>query len=167
MQYQYHSGKVKGIKRAKAYCKLNRTKFTGGIEEELTAIKYYLMNKVLVIDDDEDISAMLFLLLRKSFDVAVVTNSEDIFPQLKTFQPDIILLDVFLTGYDGRIICKQLKFHPASKHIPIIMVSGNDEILQTVVLFGANDYLQKPFGSEALLLKINNLVRKIIPADLN
>ena len=67
------------------------------------------MNKLLIIDDDEDISAMLFLLLRsKNFEVAVVTKSEDIFHRIRTYQPDIILLDVFLTGYDGRVICKQL-----------------------------------------------------------
>ncbi len=80
------------------------------------------MNKLLIIDDDEDISAMLFLLLRaKDFEVAVVTKSEDIFHKIKNFQPDIILLDVFLTGYDGRVTCKQLKFHPDFKHIPVII----------------------------------------------
>ena len=67
------------------------------------------MNKLLIIDDDEDISAMLFLLLRsKNFEVSVVIKSEDIFNRIKTYQPDIILLDVSLTGYDGRVICKQL-----------------------------------------------------------
>ena len=117
------------------------------------------MNKLLIIDDDEDISAMLFLLLRsKNFEVAVVTKSEDIFYKIKTYQPDIILLDVFLTGYDGRIICKQLKFHPDSKHIHVIMVSGDEEVLQTVEQYGANDFIQKPFEAEALLFKINNLV---------
>lgn len=114
------------------------------------------MKKLLIIDDDEDISAMLFLLLRsKNFDVEVVIKSEDIFYKVKTYQPDIILLDVFLTGYDGRVICKQLKFHPDSKHIPVIMVSGDDEILQTVEQYGANDFIQKPFNSEEVILKIN------------
>lgn len=114
------------------------------------------MKKVLVIDDDEDISAMLFLSLRKDFEVAVVTHSEDIFPRIKSFAPDVILLDVFLTGYDGRVICKQLKFHPDSKHIPVIMVSGNDEILQTVEQFGADGFIQKPFQAEQLIEKIGN-----------
>jgi DNA-binding response OmpR family regulator len=114
------------------------------------------MNKLLIIDDDEDISAMLFLLLRsKNFEVAVVNKSEDIFHRIKSFQPDIILLDVFLTGYDGRVICKQLKFHPDSKHIPVIMVSGDDEILQTVEQYGANDFIKKPFNTEEVILKIN------------
>jgi Response regulators consisting of a CheY-like receiver domain and a winged-helix DNA-binding domain len=117
------------------------------------------MNKLLIIDDDEDISAMLFLLLRNDFDVAVVTKSEDIFPRIKEFQPDILLLDVFLTGYDGRVICKQLKFHPDSKHIPVIMVSGSDEVLQTVQQYGANDFIQKPFKSEELLSKISDLLK--------
>lgn len=118
------------------------------------------MNKLLIIDDDEDISAMLFLLLRsKDFEVAVVTKSEDIFHKIKSFQPDIILLDVYLTGYDGRVICKQLKFHPDSKHIPVIMVSGDDEILQTVEQYGANDFIQKPFDADTLLGKINNLLK--------
>jgi DNA-binding response OmpR family regulator len=114
------------------------------------------MKKVLIIDDDEDISAMLFLSLRKNYEVAVVTASEDIFPRIKSFEPDIILLDVFLTGYDGRVICKQLKFHPDSKHVPVIMVSGNDEILQTVDQFGANDFIQKPFEAEELINRIEN-----------
>ena len=117
------------------------------------------MNRVLIIDDDEDISAMLFLLLRKDFDVAVVTKSEDIFPEIKKVQPDIILLDVFLTGYDGRVICKQLKFHPDSKHIPVIMVSGHDDVLQTVEQYGANDFIQKPFEAATLLTKINDLLK--------
>ncbi len=118
------------------------------------------MNKLLIIDDDEDISAMLFLLLRaKDFEVAVVTKSEDIFHKIKNFQPDIILLDVFLTGYDGRVICKQLKFHPDFKHIPVIMVSGDDEILQTVVHYGANDYVKKPFNEKTLLTKISDLLK--------
>jgi DNA-binding response OmpR family regulator len=123
------------------------------------------MKKVLIIDDDEDISAMLFLSLRKNYEVAVVTASEDIFPRIKSFQPDIILLDVFLTGYDGRVICKQLKFHPDSKQIPVIMVSGNDEILQTVDQFGANDFIQKPFEAELLLAKINKFVNENSPVD--
>ena len=120
------------------------------------------MKKLLIIDDDEDLSAMMYLLLAsKDFSVAVVTRSEDIFQKIKEFTPDIILLDVFLTGYDGRMICKQLKFHPNSKHIPVIMVSGDDEALRTAGQFGANDFIQKPFEAEELLFKINNQINSV------
>lgn len=119
------------------------------------------MNKLLIIDDDEDISAMLFLLLRsKNYEVAVVTKSEDIFQKIKSFQPEIILMDVFLTGYDGRVICKQLKFHPDSKHIPVIMVSGHDDVSQTVAQYGASDFIRKPFSSEEVISKINMQLEK-------
>ena len=107
------------------------------------------MKKVLIIDDDEDISAMLFLLLRSKFEVAVITKSEDIFHRIRSFEPDIILLDVFLTGYDGRVICKQLKFHPFSKHIPVIMVSGHDEVSDCMSKYGADDFLLNKIGCTA------------------
>ena len=123
------------------------------------------MKKLLIIDDDEDISAMLYLILKSNgFEVAIVTRSEDIFERIKNYRPDVILLDVFLTGYDGRMICKQLKFHPDSKHIPVIMVSGDDDVLQTVEKFGANDYIQKPFKADEVVIKINNLVGKKLTA---
>ena len=118
------------------------------------------MKKVLIIDDDEDISAMLFLLLRSKFEVAVITKSEDIFHRIRSFEPDIILLDVFLTGYDGRVICKQLKFHPFSKHIPVIMVSGHDEVSDCMSKYGADDFLLKPFESDQLISKIDKQLEK-------
>lgn len=113
------------------------------------------MQKLLIIDDDEDISAMLYLLLRSRFEVAAITKSEDIFLRIRAFQPDIILLDVFLTGYDGRVICKQLKFHPSSKHIPVIMVSGHDEVSDSVSKYGADDFILKPFEADQLIAKID------------
>ena len=118
------------------------------------------LQKLLVVDDDEDISAMLFLLLRSRYEVAVITKSEDIFQKIRSFEPDIILLDVFLTGYDGRVICKQLKFHPASKHIPVIMVSGHEDISKTVSEFGADDFISKPFEAADLINKIEQLLVK-------
>ena len=116
------------------------------------------MQKILIIDDDEDISAMLFLLLRSKFEVAVITKSEDIFQKIRTFEPHIILLDVFLTGYDGRVICKQLKFHPSSKNIPVIMVSGHDEVSDSVTKYGADDFILKPFEGDQLIAKIDKLL---------
>jgi DNA-binding response OmpR family regulator len=113
------------------------------------------MKKILIIDDDEDISAMLFLLLRSRFEVAVITKSEDIFQRIRSYEPHIILLDVFLTGYDGRVICKQLKFHPSSKHIPVIMVSAHDEVSESVSKYGADDFILKPFEAEQLISKID------------
>lgn len=119
------------------------------------------MTRLLLIDDDEDISAMLYLLLRTRYDVAVINKSEDIFQKIRSFEPDIILLDVFLKGYDGRVICKQLKFHPASKHIPVIMVSGHEDISDTALRCGADDFISKPFDSKDLIQKIDYQLKRV------
>ena len=85
--------------------------------------------KILVIDDDADITAMLCLVIRSAgFECEVTNRSEDIFQKARTYRPDVILLDVFLTGYDGRKLCKQFKFHPETKNIPVIMVSGHESV---------------------------------------
>lgn len=125
--------------------------------------------KVLVIDDDADITAMMCLVLRsEGFNVEVTTRSEDIFQKARSYRPDVILLDVFLTGYDGRHICKQFKFHPETKEIPIIMVSGHETVSQTIDEFGADDFILKPFKLETLLVKIDqHTVKPVGPASVN
>ena len=125
------------------------------------------MQKLLIIDDDEDISAMLFLLLRPRFEVAVTTRSEDIFQKIRTFSPNIIILDVFLSGYDGRAICKQLKFHPSSRHIPVIMVSGHDDVSDTVSKYGADDFILKPFESADLISKLEKQLKIAASGKIN
>ena len=114
--------------------------------------------KFLLVDDELTNITILENMLEQwqCFNVMSTTKPKEVMGLYEEFQPDIILLDVFLTGYDGRVICKQLKFHPDSKHIPVIMVSGNDEILQTVDQFGANDFIQKPFEAEELIARIEN-----------
>ena len=113
------------------------------------------MHKLLLIDDDEDISAMLYLILGSKFEVAIINKSENIFNKVRSFLPDLILLDVFLTGYDGRVICKQLKFHPAYKHIPVILVSGHTDVVNSITKYGADDFIEKPFNAETLIAKID------------
>ena len=117
------------------------------------------MQRLIIVDDDEDLSAMLFLLLRSQFEVAVINGSDTIFQKIKSFKPHLILLDVFLKGYDGRVICKQLKFHPLYKHIPVIMLSGHTDVLDAVSKFGADDFIFKPFSGDHLLSKIEALLK--------
>ncbi|MEO5647846.1 MAG: response regulator transcription factor [Chitinophagaceae bacterium] len=123
--------------------------------------------KVLVIDDDADITAMMRLVLRsEGFEVEATTRTEDIFEKARNYKPNVILLDVFLTGYDGRDICKQFKFHPETKNIPIIMISGHETVSDTIVDYGANDFLLKPFKLEALLNMIKtHLVKSESPTS--
>ncbi len=83
------------------------------------------MCKVLVVDDDKDLLEVIVALLSmKGFEVKTNVNWENGFDVIKEFQPQLILLDVFLSGVDGLEICKQLKSSSETKHIPIIIFSG-------------------------------------------
>ena len=114
------------------------------------------MSKILVIDDDLDIlSVMEVLLSMKGFDVEVTAKGENTFPKIDSFKPDLILLDVLISGYDGRIICKQLKANDETRHIPVIMFSAHPGAAATISDYGADDFISKPFDVNNLISKVN------------
>jgi DNA-binding response OmpR family regulator len=113
------------------------------------------MKKILLIDDDPDVITVLQLLLKKKgYEVATASREEEAYSQVKQFEPDLIVLDVLLSGVDGRTICKKLKNSPASKHIPIIMFSAHPGAQKNMEEFGADDFISKPFESNKLLERI-------------
>ena len=113
------------------------------------------MKKILLIDDDPDVIAVLQVLLKKNgYEVASASREEEAYNQVKFFKPDLIVLDVLLSGVDGRIICKKLKSSSASKHIPIIMFSAHPGAQKNMEEFGADDFISKPFESNKLLERI-------------
>ena len=114
------------------------------------------MSRILVVDDDIDIlSVMEVLLSMKGFDVEVTAKGENTFPKIKSFKPDLILLDVLISGHDGRIICKQLKTNENTKHIPVIMFSAHPGAAATIGDYGADDFIAKPFDVAHLIKKVN------------
>ena len=80
------------------------------------------MNKVLIVDDDIDILTVVEMLLSmNNYTVKAISKWQDITSSIKSFSPDLILLDVALSGADGRDICKQLKQSNETQHIPVIL----------------------------------------------
>ncbi len=115
------------------------------------------MSRILVVDDDTDIlSVMEILLTMKGFEVEVTAKGENTFPKINTFRPDLILLDVLISGHDGRTICKQLKTDEATKHIPVIMFSAHPGAAATIADYGADDFIAKPFDVNNLIQKVNS-----------
>lgn len=110
--------------------------------------------KILVIDDDPGILDSLKLLL-KEFDYKVETSSNGkVAYNLKEELPDLILLDIWMSGTDGRDVCKYLKKQKKTKHIPIIMFSANKDTESIAKEAGADDFIYKPFDMYELLNKI-------------
>lgn len=113
------------------------------------------MKKILLIDDDPDVITVLQLLLKKKgYEVATASREEEAYHQVSVFQPHLIVLDVLLSGVDGRTICKKLKGATASKHIPIIMFSAHPGAQKNMQEFGADDFIPKPFESSKILERI-------------
>ncbi|HUZ60001.1 MAG TPA: response regulator [Hanamia sp.] len=114
------------------------------------------MSKILVVDDDTDIlSVMKILLTMKGFEVEVTSKGENALPKTESFKPDLILLDVLISGHDGRTICKELKSKKETQHIPVIMFSAHPGAAATIADYGADDFISKPFDVNNLMKKVN------------
>jgi CheY-like chemotaxis protein len=118
------------------------------------------MPKILMVDDDKDLLEVTqSLLAKKGYEVATVTCWEDALQALDTFQPQVILLDVFLSGIDGLDICKQLKSLPTTKHIPVIILSAYPGVAESVTYeYGADDFIAKPFEVSDLITKVHSVL---------
>ncbi len=110
--------------------------------------------KILVADDDASIvDAIKMILEDEGYDVDTTVDGETVSKMFEN-QPDLLLLDIWMSGQDGRDICKALKAQESTKHIPIIMVSANKDTEEMAKISGAEDFLAKPFELEDLLAKV-------------
>lgn len=116
--------------------------------------------KILVIEDNQDVlTALQSLLEYCGFQSLGVTSfSETVFEQLKTEPFALVIIDVMLSGTDGRDLAKRLKNTVETKTVPILMTSAYPNVEDSVKLSGADDFLPKPFGIEELREKLNNLL---------
>jgi len=120
-----------------------------------------LMKTILIIDDDPDIITLLQVLLKNNSYGVITAHSEDeAYYQLEAFKPHLIIMDVLLSGADGRIICQKLKAANAFKHIPIIMFSAHPGAQKNMLDFGADDFIPKPFQGNLLLERIEMQLEK-------
>jgi len=112
------------------------------------------MIRVLVVDDNLDILHLVQMVLKNNgFEVLASPKGGDVSENTATFAPEVILLDVYLSGYDGRDICKSLKENEKTKDIPVIMFSAQikaDEIKECK----ADDFIAKPFDVNELISKL-------------
>lgn len=111
--------------------------------------------KILIVDDEPDIVLALVTILEDAGYKVVSTDSGDHLEQLvETEQPALILLDMLLSGWDGREIARRLKARQATRHIPILMLSAHPVAMQEASAAGADDFLAKPFELDELLMKV-------------
>ncbi len=128
--------------------------------------------KILIVDDDENIAELIALYLTKEcFETAIVHDGEEALTQFGTFAPNLILLDLMLPGIDGYQVCREIR---QKSDVPIIMLSAKGETFDKVLglELGADDYIIKPFDSKELVARVRAVLRRFqvkdaVPAPSN
>lgn len=120
------------------------------------------MPRILLIDDDKDFLTILKnTLSRKGFEVHAHESWDENIELVNRIKPNLIILDVFLSGIDGLDICKKIKKSPFTKNIPVLIISGFPWISQSAIYeYGANDFIAKPFELNKLLHKIHKIFNR-------
>jgi len=122
-----------------------------------------LKEKILVVDDEEDILELLkYNLSREGYQVFCTTSGEKTLTLVKTETPDLIVLDLMLPGMDGLEVARRLKDNPHTKNVPIVMLTakGEEADIVTGLELGADDYVTKPFSPRILLARVRAVLRR-------
>lgn len=116
--------------------------------------------KILIVDDDENIAELISLYLTKEcFETKIVYDGESALMALPEFKPNLILLDLMLPGIDGYQVCREIR---KANNIPIIMLSAKGETFDKVLglELGADDYMIKPFETKELVARVKAVLRR-------
>ena len=116
--------------------------------------------KILIVDDDENIAELIELYLTKEcFDTKIVNDGESALSVFETYEPNLILLDLMLPGIDGYQVCREIR---SKNPTPIIMLSAKGEVFDKVLglELGADDYMEKPFDSKELVARVKAVLRR-------
>ena len=119
--------------------------------------------KIMIVDDDNNIAELISLYLTKEcFDTKIVNDGEAALKEFDSFSPNLILLDLMLPGIDGYQVCREVRQRSS---IPIIMLSAKGEIFDKVLglELGADDYIIKPFDSKELVARVKAVLRRFQP----
>ena len=121
--------------------------------------------KILIVDDDENIAKLISLYLTKEcFDTMMVHDGEEALVAFDTYQPNLMLLDLMLPGIDGYQVCREIR---ARSNTPIIMLSAKGEVFDKVLglEMGADDYIMKPFDSKEMVARVKAVLRRYQPGQ--
>ena len=115
-----------------------------------------MVKKILIVDDDPELLEAIDLSLTFSgFQVRPLLGSENILPMIDDFEPDLIILDYILKGITGGEVCRQLKNNPATKALPVIMLSAYPGGANAIKDVGCDAFIAKPLDIDYLVGKIN------------
>jgi two-component system, OmpR family, KDP operon response regulator KdpE len=115
--------------------------------------------RIIIVNDYAPLRSLLRINLKvRGFEVTDCISTPEIFETIQKMQPDLVILDLILTGVDGFELCRQVCQTGLSAVIVINMRSGESEMLRCLEM-GIDDYISKPFGVDELLARIGAALR--------
>ena len=124
-------------------------------------------NKILIVDDDENICELLRLYLEKDgFETVVANDGETAIDYNTKYNPDLILLDIMLPKLDGWQVCREIR---KTDEVPIIMLTAKGETFDKILglELGADDYVSKPFDTKEVIARIKAVLRRSSDSEKN
>jgi DNA-binding response OmpR family regulator len=116
------------------------------------------MPRVLIVDDDEDLLEMVSMILSRSgVEVHTAAKATNFHEMISKIGPDLILMDIYMDGLDGRELCREMKLLDQFAKIPVILYSAGIIPADTITTSLADEFMLKPFDNAQLLKKINAL----------
>lgn len=139
------------------------------IQEEDNKVEISTLDQkytILIVEDNEEILTMLVDMFSPLYQVHIAHNGREGLQQVKLLHPDIVLSDVMMPEMSGKEMCYKIKNSVELSHIPVVLLTAQTSIEQTIegYMFGADDYVTKPFHIKVLISRCNNLIksRKIL-----
>lgn len=117
-----------------------------------------MAKRIFVADDDQGILEALRVMLEDEGYEVFTHGSGVIIEEIKANIPDLVLLDIWMSGQDGRQVAEALRSDEVTRTIPIIMISAHKETDKIAQSVGADDFIYKPFDIDEFLNKIQRFV---------
>lgn len=117
--------------------------------------------RVLIIEDSRTVQAVLRKVLRSAdYETSEALDAEAGLEALRTNLPDLVFLDIMLPGMNGFAALRQIRRDPATRHLPVIMMSGNEQAMEHFfgTRIGADDFMKKPFSRQEVFFRIERLL---------
>jgi len=129
----------------------------------MDVMKENKQNSVLIVDDERSNISTLRSILSPDYTVYASSDGEDAIETAEEFVPDLILLDIIMPGMDGYDVITELKASEKTQHIPVIFITGlnNTDAEEKGLAMGAADYIQKPFNSVIVKLRVQNQINLV------
>jgi two-component system phosphate regulon response regulator PhoB len=123
---------------------------------------------ILVVDDEPDLLELIDTnLTGAGFSVTSAANGREALKQARALKPHLIILDIMLPEMDGLEVCKMLRRDPATRSVPIVILTARASEIDRVLglELGADDYITKPFSVRELVLRVKKLLSRQAPRE--